>query len=77
MGKDTLLFIGLDTHKEFTEVAYSENDELRSEIRAKIFMLSIDFRNHTNDRISAVALPRPTARVRHFCLLVFAAQDPD
>ncbi len=26
MNKDTLLFIGLDTHKEFTEVAYI-NDE--------------------------------------------------
>jgi len=38
MRKDTLLFIGLDTHKEFIEVAYLENDELRSEIRAKIFI---------------------------------------
>jgi transposase len=30
MRKDTLLFIGLDTHKEFTEVAYSEDERTSS-----------------------------------------------
>jgi transposase len=30
MRKDTLVFIGLDTHKEFIEVAYSENERTAS-----------------------------------------------
>jgi hypothetical protein len=53
MGKDTLLFIGLDTHKEFTEVAYSEDLKVTEGIEnnpSATFLLRKGARHYQTDR---------------------------
>ena len=32
MNNDTIIFIGMDTHKEFTEIAYSEYQRESSDL---------------------------------------------